>query len=234
LFKFIHAFIADHIVYQSQFVKNWWDKAAWKSVEKFSIIHNGIDLSEFTLPKFTEKPTVICLEGYLDYTPFAVEMINDLAQRLGKMGISFKVYGRIKSDYERKKLSKNVDFCGSLSLKELPSVYKNSIYISLDINAACPNTVVEALGCGAPVVGFDTGALKELIKDQGGKVVHYGSDQWKVNYPGGEEITDTIRNIYDNYSSFSCAARILAETEYSIETMVHKYIDVLEGCINKR
>lgn len=33
-----------------------------------------------------------------------------------------------------------------------------SIYLSLDINPACPNTVIEALACGAPVVAFDTGS----------------------------------------------------------------------------
>lgn len=228
LYKYIHSFLADYIIYQSEFVSRWWHLAGWKKARAFSVINNGIDTEKFYPPEIAETPRVICLEGNLDYTPYAIEMINDLHLKLSEAGIAFEVYGGIKFESERKKLSSEVKYKGMLKPEQLPEVYRNSIYISLDINAACPNTVVEALASGAPVVGFDTGALKELIRDKGGEVAYYGEDHWKVQYPGSDGLLEKIMVIYANYPSYSKNARQLAIDEYEISVMVKKYISIIE------
>lgn len=72
---------------------------------------------------------------------------------------------------------------------------KNKIYLSLDINPACPNTVIEALSSGAPVVGFNTGALNELVISDSGVVVPYGSDPWNLEYPDVKSLAKAILKI---------------------------------------
>ena len=44
-----------------------------------------------------------------------------------------------------------------------------------------PNSVIEALACGLPVVSFDTGALPELVTPGAGRVVAYGGDPWRLD-----------------------------------------------------
>ncbi|MBV6652535.1 MAG: glycosyltransferase family 4 protein, partial [Mameliella sp.] len=142
--KCIHAFFADHVVYQSQFVKTWWEKEGWKKHRNSTIIYNGVDLSEFQPKEAKAKPDcLLCLEGNIDYSPYAVDLVNELAEKLqGQLQVL--VHGNFEYRESRRRLSSRVDYCGKIDRKDLPQAYKNAIYLSLDVNAACPNTVVEA------------------------------------------------------------------------------------------
>ena len=48
------------------------------------------------------------------------------------------------------------------------------LLFSADVHPACPNSVIEALACGLPVIAFDTGAIREIVDDSSGAVVAYG------------------------------------------------------------
>jgi glycosyltransferase involved in cell wall biosynthesis len=225
ILKILHAFIADYIVYQSQFVFEWWQRKGWINRKNYSIIYNGIDIKEFKTfdNRKLDNPTLICLEGYLDYSPFAINLINEVNL---KVSIDFKVYGGIKFKNEREKLSKSVNYRGIVKHSDLPSIYQNCIYLSLDVNAACPNTVIEALACGAPVVALNTGSLAELVPQDAGIVVHYGSDPWKLGYPDVDALAKAIIKIKENYLYYSKNARRVAEERYSIEEMMRQYLQV--------
>lgn len=231
LYRFVHAFLANHIIYQSEFVRLWWDRSGWKKRKNYSIIGNGVDLESFFPVKTNENVSVICLEGTLDYSPYALSLINDLNKDLNDY--PFKLYGGFTTLDEKEKLNSSVDYQGKVKRSELPVVYRNTIYISLDINAACPNTVVEALGSGAPVVGYDTGALKELVGEEGGIIVPFGQDAWDISKPSTGELVQAIKKIYENYDEYSKRARALAEEKYSVKHVVKRYIEVLERMVRE-
>lgn len=224
LYRFVHAFLTDHIIYQSEFVRSWWDRSGWKKQRNYSVIGNGVDLESFFPASTNENVSVICLEGTLDYSPFAIEVINELNKQL--VGYSFKVYGGFSGKDAREKLDSNVQYCGVIRSEELPRIYANSIYVSLDINAACPNTVIEALACGAPVVAFDTGSLRELVSGMAGEIVPYGEDIWSILQPDVDSLVEAIKKVYNSYEEYSLAARELAEERYQMDTVVAKYLDV--------
>lgn len=227
LSKIIHTFIADHIVYQSQFVHDWWEKAAWKKPAMYSIIGNGVDLKAFKpLPEFEGGIKLLCLEGNIDYSPYAVELINDLSLAL-KDKMPVVVHGKFEKQANLEKLDSSIDYRGPIERSELPKAYRNTIYLSLDVNAACPNTVVEALASGAPVVGFDTGALKELVGEEAGIIVSYGSDPWLLEPPGIEALREAIHQVAANYDHFAKAARQRAEKLFDIDMVFDQYMVVI-------
>lgn len=227
---FIHNLLADHIIYQSDFVKSWWARYSLKVKVSHSVIRNGVDLLEFKANSSNLDIKVICLEGYLDYSPFAIYVINKLNESLVKEGIEFEVYGDIYSPKEKMRLDPSVNYKGVVSKEDLPKIYSNSIYVSLDINAACPNTVVEAMACGAPVVGYDTGSLSELLGKDTGKVVFYGANIWQVlKRPSVDLLLDEIIHIKENYAEYSKTARHFSEKKYDIEDMMDKYLDIIEN-----
>lgn len=229
--KIIHGFLANYIIYQSNFVKKWWDAKGLNKRKRYSIIYNGVDLKKFNISKIGENSfkRLVIMEGLIDYSPYAVDLINELANDFEK---ELEVYGGIHYKSEKQKLNKKVNYKGKVGFDETPNVYANSIYISLDINPACPNTVVEALACGAPVVGFDTGAIKELVNNDCGRCVDYGSDPWNLEYPDSNGLIEAIFEVKKAYEKYSLSARKHAVQNFSIENITNKYVEIIKTQIN--
>jgi glycosyltransferase involved in cell wall biosynthesis len=95
------------------------------------------------------------------------------------------------------------------------------------LNAACPNSVIEALACGLPVVAFDTGALPELVTGDAGRVVPYGGDPWTLTPPDTPALAQAAAEILIDQHRFRLAARSRAENLFNLEGMVEGYLEVL-------
>lgn len=215
---------ADHIIYQSSFVKEWWENVEGSIKVGDSIIPNAVDLNVFKPQESCKPLKLICVEGTIDYSPFALDILDFLAGAFPKLDV--EIYGNIEDKSLIDKFPE-LNFKGSISRDQIHQVYNNGIYISLDVNAACPNTVIEALASGLPVVGYDTGALKELIGQKAGRAVEFGNDPWKLQQPDLEQLKKGIEEVLNNFTEFCNNARKLAEENYSIETLTEKYIKVL-------
>ena len=231
--KIIHAFIADIIVYQSNFVQNWWNKAGYRKRKNPSIIYNGVILPRnTTIGTLNGKQNLLVLEGNIDYSPYAVRLLNELASKLGDK-IDIDLYGNFELTANKNKLAQTINYHGFLPRENVNDAMFGSIYLSLDINPACPNTVIEALACGAPVVAFDTGSLKELVPEDAGIIVPYGSDPWQLAYPDVDALVAAILKVKENYAWYSANARKVAEERYSIEGMTEKYLKIIRNFLNR-
>src|SRR5919107_879070 len=77
-----------------------------------------------------------------------------------------------------------IQFMDMTPRDHIPWLMRSShLLFSAEVNPPCPNSVIEALGCGLPVVGFDTGSLSELVQGQTGRLVPYGGNPWKLEPP---------------------------------------------------
>lgn len=226
--KFIHACIADKVIYQSHFVKEWWDKAGWKKHKSYRIIYNGIEISKSLNPQDpgTHKRLVI-LEGVVDYTPYAIDLLNDLARKLPQ-DVKIEVYGKFDKQENIKKLNRKINYKGYIEPENIVHAFRGAVYLSLDINPACPNTVIEALSYATPVVGFDTGAIPELVDENCGYIVPYGSNPWDLNYPNVEKLIVAIISVFNNYEKYSKAALERAKLKYNGKDMFIKYTEIFQ------
>lgn len=218
---------ADHIIYQSHFVKDWWEKVSGIPNTPNSVIYNAVDLDEFSPAKSIKPQNLICVEGCIDYSPYALETLNFLSQNY-KNTIFDKilVYGELQNESTKNDYP-DIDFMGKVDRKDISQVYRNGVFLSLDINAACPNTVIEALACSIPVIGFDTGALNELVKAKSGEVVAYGSNPWKLEKPELQNLKTGLNKILDSFEEYSTDARKHAEAKYSLDRLIKEYIKLL-------
>ena len=84
-----------------------------------------------------------------------------------------------------------------------------------------PNTVIESLACGTPVVGFDTGGIRDMVRSGvTGLLVQKGNAPALKN-----AIMDLIRNP-ELLTRMSTNCRNIAENEYSLEIQAAKYLEL--------
>jgi glycosyltransferase involved in cell wall biosynthesis len=123
-----------------------------------------------------------------------------------------------------------VNFLGTLPREQIPFLARSSHFLySAEVNPPCPNSVIEALACGLPVAGFDTGSLRELVGEEAGVLVPYGANQWKLETPNISALAGSVNEILRDQPRFRQAARARAESALGVDRMVDAYLKVLLG-----
>jgi glycosyltransferase involved in cell wall biosynthesis len=238
LLAYIRARIATRVVYQSEFVRHWWI-AKNGDGPAAHIIHNGVDLDLFSpsgdAPP-TEKIRILMVEGSLQGgyelgLESAVTLANELQTKLAKP-VELTIVGRVDEATRRKwtqRATAAISWRGVVPNNEIPALNRSAhLLYSSDINAACPNSVIEAMACGLPVLAFDTGALKELVTPNGGRVVPYGGDPWKLDPPNVAALVTGAEEILAE-PGLRSGARHRAEEAFGLDKMVDAYLEVLGG-----
>jgi glycosyltransferase involved in cell wall biosynthesis len=117
---------------------------------------------------------------------------------------------------------------GSVPRERIPEIMRSAhLFFSADLHPACPNSVIEALACGLPVIAFDTGAVKELVIGDAGRVVPYGSNSWNIEPPDIPALSQAAYGILKNQPYFGRSARSHAESALGLDKMVDAYLKVL-------
>jgi len=238
LLAFIRRFLAHEIVYQSRFSQNWWESARGGIKIPSRIVYNGVDLESF-YPQRKQPPSgkirILMVEaniggGYEHGLFHAIDMVAWLNKRYGDR-FELLAIGKLFPGVHQRLLlpdDHSVVLPGYVDHARLPELFRDSqIYFSADINAACPNSLLEALASGVPAIGFDTGALPEIISHGAGITCPYGANYWNLEKPDAPALAEAAMEIAGDLEKYQKAARVRAETEFDVNRMVEKYLDVL-------
>lgn len=242
LLQLIRSQLADGIVYQSQFSKQWWEGAAGATQVEDTVVHNGVDLAVFSPDGPGQPPKDFCrvvmvegslMGGYETGLEHALQLCRGLQTRLGQP-VELVVAGRapealqVQMQQQMQGQSVRVRFAGLLPRQAIPALDRSGhMFFSGDLNPACPNAVIEALACGLPVVAYDTGALAELVQAGAGEIVPYGGDPWKLDTPDHDSLIDAAARVYHRQQSYRTAARQRAEAAFSIQKTVDGYLEFI-------
>lgn len=226
---------ADRVIYQSQFIRKWWED--WYGVAKApaSVIINGVDLNAYTHEGEHERPTdkyrMLLLEGSLarGLNSGLFHAVSVAEKMSAKYPMEVVVAGVVDEATQQKLQSKvPVKFLGTVPRADIPKLARSSHFMyCAEVNPPCPNSVIEALACGLPVIGFDSGSLKELVTDGAGCIVPYGSNPWKLETPDIETLVSSAGDVLEKQNQFRAAARRRAESAFGLDQMVESYLKVL-------
>ena len=237
--SFIRSRLADHVIYQSQFIKHWWEDWYRPARVPSSVILNAVDLQQYTPHGLHERPSghyrLLVVEGSLagglNYGLYnAVSLAENLSK---KFKIELMIVGRV--DGRTRNTLKNqtafrIQFKDTVAREHIPWLMRSAhLLFSAEVNPPCPNSVIEALACGLPVIGFDTGSLSELVQGDTGRLVPYGANPWKLETPDIPALADAAAEILDDQQRFRASARERAEKIFDLEPMVDEYLKVLLG-----
>lgn len=235
----IRAKVASRVVYQSEFTRQWWEEWFGETKVPFSVVHNGVDLTVYSPQGQAEEASQRCrllvVEGNLGGgydmgLESAIRLAELLAEDHG-FAMELMVVGKItqaQREAAQKRARIPIVWMGPVAHERIPAINRSAqLLFSSDLNPACPNSVIEALACGLPVVAFDTGAVKELMVGDAGRVVPYGGDPWKLDPPDIPALAAAAAEILRDRKRFSAAARSHAEAALGLDDMMNGYLKVL-------
>ena len=226
---------ADRVIYQSRFIRHWWED--WYGVAKApaTVIINGVDLNAYTHDGEHERPTnkyrMLLLEGSLarGLNSGLFHAVSVAEKLSAKYPMEVVVAGTVDEATQQKlKSNVSVKFLGTVPRADIPKLARSShMMYCAEVNPPCPNSVIEALACGLPVIGFDSGSLKELVTDDAGCIVPYGTNPWKLETPNIEALASSAGEVLEKQDQFRAAARRRAESAFGLDQMVESYLKVL-------
>ena len=237
--SFIRRRLADHVIYQSQFIKGWWQDWYGAARVPASVVLNGVDLGRYTPDGLHERPSghyrILIVEGSLTGALnsglfHAAELAEQLSRRFKvELCIAGKVDQRTQNKLQDRGALR-IRFLDAIPREQIPWLMRSSHFLySAEVNPPCPNSVIEALACGLPVVGFDTGSLSELVEREAGVLAPYGANPWKLQKPDLLALVDAAKEVLDDQPHFRKFAREQATLKFGLDQMVDEYLKVLLG-----
>lgn len=235
--------IAQRLVYQSEFVRGWWERSHSKPVASTTIVYNGVDLDEYSPQGTGTRPVGACrillvegslMGGYETGLEAAVGLAERMQSNYGRelaRPVEIMVVGRVQpelQDHWNQRTKVQLYWAGLAPRERIPEIDRSAhLLYSADVNAACPNSVIEALACGLPVVAFDTGALPELVSEEAGRIMPYGGNPWRLDPPDIDGLARAAAEVLGDLERFRSGARQRAEQAFGLEPMVEGYLQAL-------
>jgi len=241
LLSFIRRHISHKIIYQSIFSQDWWVRVFGDSQNPKTVIYNGVDLEIFS-PEGPESPPanhdrILLVEGHLSSANAGglqtavrlAQAVKDSRTRPVELMVVGDVSDSVKAQAHSLAPDVWITWRGVLPSEAIPALDRSAhLLFSADLNAACPNSVIEAVACGLPVLAYDTGALGELVQSGAGKIVPYGADYWQLEDPIIPPLATACIHLLENNPAYRKQARERAESTFGLDTMIDAYIAALE------
>jgi glycosyltransferase involved in cell wall biosynthesis len=110
--------------------------------------------------------------------------------------------------------------------QDMVALYNSAdVFVIPSLEDNLPNTIMEAMACGTPCVGFNAGGIPEMIDH---KVNGYVAE-----YKSAEDLATGIVWCLENCDNLSAEARKKALSHYSENIVAKKYIDLYNKLIIK-
>jgi glycosyltransferase involved in cell wall biosynthesis len=170
---------AKGVIYQSMFNKRLIETSRGATKEPYTVIPNGVDLHEFT-------PAGENFRSRLNIPDNVVVLVTSAAWRAHKrLQDVIDIFVSLDKDSPGKFhllilgqppesiLSHPRLHCpGFIPPQQLPKWYRSAdLFIFLSWLDSCPNSVIEALCCGVPVICTNQGGTREIVERADGGIV---------------------------------------------------------------
>jgi len=203
--------------------------------DKVPVVFNGSDMSKCAIKK-----------DYCKHAPFRIvhigrfnpqknhETIIRSVARLKDLGyaIHLDLVGGAGDEDARKEqvramhLEQEITFCG-LQSDVYGFLEAADCFILPSVYEGMPVTLVEAMGCGMPIVASRVGGVPDMIND---------GEQGLLIQPTVEELTEAIIKLMENDDLRATLGRnaLLRSPEFSAENMAEGYMEIYKKQISKQ
>lgn len=229
----IYSSYADHVIFQSDYSR----KQCFEMFgprNNYSIICNGVSKRIFKkkrYPAFDSETKFITTGNFRN-----IDMLEPIILALDSLANSYKfklmILGPVSNNLLLPLLER--DYCEYMGpvteQKDIAAqLCSADAFIYTHLNPPCPNSVLEAISSGLPVIGYDSGSMSELchfnknlLAFVSEKVFHSYED-FKIGI-----LVDKIELFLKNKEQYAMVAHENAEA-YSMENCVREYLQTFES-----
>lgn len=227
IMQFIRKYLADYIVYQSLTSKKLWDKNFNKVGTKYSIIHNPSfhNLSNIKINHKKRKYfDLVIVEGNIEdnaYNNKLFEIIHNISSKLNFIKKVY-IFGHIQKSFKKKlSIKKKFIIKNTVSHNQLKKFYhkNNLIFVGIEFNPCCSNSIIEANSFGIPSITLNTGSYRELIKNSGIQVDFNNINEQNLE----KKLLNSLLKIMKNYQKYNIRSKINS-TKFNPNNIFKKYI----------
>jgi len=218
----------------------------FSSLDNIKVIPNGLDTTIFkpidkltarnilNLPKNKKiilfgamSPTKNKLKGF-QYLKDAINRFKNM-KVFNKDELSLVIFGTSHSK-DIEKFPFEVKFLGRLydDFSLTLSYSAADVFVIPSLQDNLPNTAIESLSCGTPVVGFNIGGIPDIIEHK--------INGYLAEYKNSESLAEGIRWILEDENralKLREAARKKAQREYSLKIQAERYVDLYKSLLRK-
>lgn len=224
---------SDFIIFQSRYSRTeCFTMLGEIDKNKYRIIYNGTDKTVFypANKKFDKSRIIFTATGSFRNKDMIEPVVLALDLLAKRYNIEFRVIGPILSREVKNYTNRPYIRClGRMNKKEIScQLQETDILIHCQLNPACPNSIIEATSCGVPVVGFDTGAMKEILHFCPELLAYVSGDVFQkyIDFKY-ERLLDKIILCIENYHRFK--SKFLEYSYlYDFKETYKEYIKVFE------
>jgi len=241
---------ADWVFYQSEFCRLSADLFLGARMGPGEVLYNAVDTNRFcpaaSWPDRRSGEYVFLLTGKignhlyyrLEGTIAGLKVARDLglASRLLIAGwVEAGAKKRAEDLAATIGVRDHVIFLGPYSQQNAPDVYRSAdAYVMTKHNDPCPNTVLEALACGLPVLYSKSGGVPELVGADAGIPLSCEAGWDRPYAPSAEDVGRGMIAIASRHGDFARAARQRAVDRFDIAHWIGRHREVFERLIMER
>jgi len=210
------------VIYQSKYSRNVCRKRIGHH-KKSCIIYNGCNPQYFNNPYNHTRPYIL---AYSRWRPH--KRLGAIIEGFLSSGVSQEYDLLIGGEVESKTSHKAVLYLGKVKYKKMMNIVAGSSFVvHLAYLDCCPNSVVESLVAGKPVLHSCSGGTGEIVKDSGYSVedVPYKYniiDLYNINLPD-------INKAIDGYKYLASNKITVDRPDLHINIVADKYIKYLRS-----
>jgi len=126
-----------------------------------------------------------------------------------------------------------VQFTGAYTQEEAPGIYRQAdAYVMAKYLDPCPNTVLEALASGLPVLYSDSGGVPELVGCDAGIGLPVPESWDRIHVPAPEATGEGMLRIAAGHAELAEAARFRAVKYFDIRHWIARHRDVFHELLS--
>lgn len=241
--------LADHVFWQSAFCRRAANRFLGERSGPGEVLFNAVDVQRFT-PTPVQRgkgPVHFLLTGKIGaHLAYRLEStIAGLAHaRKAGLDADLTISGWVAQEAQAVARAKArtlglpdefLTFTGAYTQEQAPEIYRSAdIYVMTKYLDPCPNTVLEAMACGLPIVYSASGGVPELVGPDAGIGIGV-PEQWdRIHEPDPAALGDAMLAVATACGPMGQAARARAEQCFDIRQWIGRHQAVFEALLEQR